>query len=410
MKITFFLNQFPEPSETFVINQIIGLIKLGNEVNIIATRKGNIAQCHQSVIDYSLIEKTTYLTSELTQDSAINIRAKRILNTIKPLNIKNKLKALNINRFGLHSQSLLLPSIVTRNSKVFEADIFVAHFGTAGVVANKLRELNLLKGKLVTIFHGSDISVHSILKIFKDDYKKLFMTGELMVPISDLWRSRLEELGCPENKIKVNRMGIDSKQFKCRSFDKPLSKKLKIITVARFTEKKGLTYALDAMAILQNQGIEFEYNIIGGGELKSDIENKIAKLALKNVKLLGFQPQNKVSDLLNESDVFLLPSITAKSGDMEGIPVSLMEAMAMGLIAVSTYHSGIPELITDSKSGFLVPERNAEEIAKVALKIVNDEINIEEIRKEAKERIDASFEQTKLYKEFIGILEKVNEQ
>lgn len=410
MKITFFLNQFPEPSETFVINQIIGLIKLGNEVNIIATRKGNIAQCHQSVIDYSLIEKTTYLTSELKQDSAINIRAKRILNTIKPLNIKNKLKALNIKRFGLHSQSLLLPSIVTRNSKVFEADIFVAHFGTAGVVANKLRELNLLKGKLVTIFHGSDISVYSILKIFKDDYKKLFMTGELMVPISDLWRSRLEELGCPENKIKVNRMGIDSKQFKCRSFNKPLSKKLKIITVARFTEKKGLTYALDAMAILQNQGIEFEYNIIGGGELKSDIEEQIAKLALKNVKLLGFQPQNKVSDLLNESDVFLLPSITAKSGDMEGIPVSLMEAMAMGLIAVSTYHSGIPELISDSKSGFLVPERNAEEIAKVALKIVNDEINIEEIRKEAKERIDASFEQTKLYKEFIGILEKVNEQ
>lgn len=410
MKITFFLNQFPEPSETFVINQIIGLIKLGNEVNIIATRKGNIAQCHQSVIDYSLIEKTTYLTSELKQDSAINIRAKRILNTIKPLNIKNKLKALNINRFGIHSQSLLLPSIVTRNSKVFEADIFVAHFGTAGVVANKLRELNLLKGKLVTIFHGSDISVYSILKVFKDDYKKLFMTGELMVPISDLWRSRLEELGCPENKIKVNRMGIDSKQFKCRSFDKPLSKKLKIITVARFTEKKGLTYALDAMAILQNQGVEFEYSIIGGGELKSDIENQIAKLALKNVKLLGFQPQNKVSELLNESDVFLLPSITAKSGDMEGIPVSLMEAMAMGLIAVSTYHSGIPELITDSKSGFLVPERNAEEIAKVALKIANDEINIEKIRKEAKERIDASFEQTKLYKEFIGILEKVNEQ
>lgn len=410
MKITFFLNQFPEPSETFVINQIIGLIKLGNEVNIIATRKGNIAQCHQSVIDYSLIEKTTYLTSELTQDSAINIRAKRILNTIKPLNIKNKLKALNINRFGIHSRSLLLPSIVTRNSKVYKADVFVAHFGTAGVVANKLRELNLLKGKLVTIFHGSDISVHSILKIFKDDYKKLFMTGELMVPISDLWRSRLEELGCPENKIKVNRMGIDSKQFKCRSFDKPLSKKLKIITVARFTEKKGLTYALDAMAILQNQGVEFEYSIIGGGELKSDIENQIAKLALKNVKLLGFQPQNKVSELLNESDVFLLPSITAKSGDMEGIPVSLMEAMAMGLIAVSTYHSGIPELITDSKSGFLVPERNAEEIAKVALKIANDEINIEKIRKEAKKRIDASFEQTKLYKEFIGILEKVNEQ
>ncbi|MEL0633130.1 glycosyltransferase [Pseudoalteromonas carrageenovora] len=410
MKITFFLNQFPEPSETFVINQIIGLIKLGNEVNIIATRKGNIEQCHQSVIDYSLIEKTTYLTNECSKNSTFNIRAKRILNTIKPLNIKNKLNALNMARFGIHSQSLLLPSIVTRNSSVYEADIFVAHFGTAGVVANKLRELNLLKGKLVTIFHGSDISVKSILEVFKADYKKLFITGELMVPISELWKSRLQELGCAENKIQVNRMGIDSKQFKSRSFDKPLSKKLKIITVARFTEKKGLTYALDAMAILQNQGVEFEYNIIGGGELKSDIEEQIAKLALKNVKLLGFQPQNKVSELLNNSDVFLLPSITARSGDMEGIPVSLMEAMAMGLIAVSTYHSGIPELITDSKSGFLVPERSAENIAEVLLKIVNTEINVEEIRKEAKARIDASFEQTKLYKEFIGILDKVNEQ
>lgn len=411
MRITFFLNQFPEPSETFVINQIIGLIKLGYEVNIIATRKGDLSHNHQAVIDYSLVEKTTYLTNESAKDSTLTIRLKRVLNVLKPKNIIKKIKALNIKHFGIHSKSLLLPSIVSCSTHIHEADVFIAHFGTAGVVANKMKELNLLKGKLVTVFHGSDISVKSILNVFQKDYKRLFETSDLMLPISELWKNRLIELGCHKNKIRVNRMGINSQQFECRAFDTPLSKPLKIITVARFIEKKGLFDALSAIKILKDQGLDFEYSIVGGGKLQDAIEDKIKVLNLQNcTSLLGFQPQEKISKLLQSADVFLLPSITAPSGDMEGIPVALMEAMAMGLITVSTYHSGIPELITNHKSGLLAPEHSPETLAQAITSLVTGELNIAKMREMAKLTIQEKYEQSMLYEQLASLLVEVYEQ
>ena len=410
MKITFFLNRFPVSSETFVINQIIGLIDFGYNVNIIAVSEGDLNNIHQAVADYDLLSKTTYLTDERVEDTTFSVRFKRIASVLKPVNFAKKMRAFNVRKFGIHSKSLLIPSIVSRNNSPFYADIFVAHFGTSGVVANKMRELGLLHGKLVTIFHGADISVHSILATFKSDYQNLFETGDAMLPISELWKNRLIELGCAPNKIYVNRMGINSNLFKCRSFDSALSPTLKIITVARFIEKKGLKDALSAMYILQKQGIEFEYNIVGDGDLKDDIENQISTLNLKNVKLLGYQSQKTVSKLLRQSDIFLLPSVTSSTGDMEGIPVSLMEAMAMGLITISTYHSGIPELITNLKNGLLVQEHSPEELAKALINVSNQNVDIESIRKNAKKTVDTHFNQEKLYKEFVGILEKINEQ
>ena len=408
--ISFFLNRFPVTSETFVINQITGLIDLGYNVTIVAINKGDLNNIHQAVTDYDLISKTTYLTDESPEDTKLSVRLKRIFSVLKPTNTVKKMRALNVKKFGIHSKSLLLPSIVSRVNSPFYADIFVAHFGTSGVVANKMRELGLLHGKLVTIFHGADISVHSILATFKSDYQNLFETGDAMLPISELWKNRLIEMGCSPNKIFVNRMGINSDLFKCRAFDTALSPKLKVITVARFTEKKGLRDALSAMHILQKQGIEFEYNIVGDGELRGDIEKQINTLNIKNVNLLGYQSQKTISKLLKQSDIFLLPSVTSSNGDMEGIPVSLMEAMAMGLITISTYHSGIPELITNLESGLLVQEHSPEDLAKALISVSNQNVDIENIRKNAMQTVDTYFNQEKLYKEFVGILEKINEQ
>ena len=410
MKVTFFLNQFPVASETFVINQIIGLIKQGVDVNIIATCKGDLNNSHKSLNDFNLLKLTTYLTDESIHDSKLKVRLKRVLSVAKPKNIAKKISALNINRFGIHSKSLLLPSIVSNLEKPISADIFIAHFGTAGVVANKMRELCLLQGKLVTVFHGADISVKSILAVFKKDYQELFTSGEMMLPISDLWKEKLIEQGCDENKIQLNRMGINTEQFRCRAYDLPLSTPLEIITVARFIEKKGLDDALHAMKILQAQGFKFIYKIVGDGELRPQLEKQIADLELtQNVSLLGFQPQEKITELLNGADVFLLPSVTASNGDMEGIPVALMEAMAMGLITVSTYHSGIPELITHNESGLLAAEHSPQEIAQEITRLVNGEIDTTQMRAMAKLKIEHSFEQLKLYKELVEILTKLNE-
>ncbi|EWH04607.1 colanic acid biosynthesis glycosyltransferase WcaL [Pseudoalteromonas lipolytica SCSIO 04301] len=410
LKVTFFLNQFPVASETFVINQIIGLINRGADVRVVAICQGDLTNSHKAVSDYNLLDKTTYLTNESVTDSTLKTRLKRIANVLWPKRIGRKLASLNVARFGIHSKSLLLPSIVTRATSTLDSDVFIAHFGTAGVVANKMRELGLLKGKLVTVFHGADISVKAILDVFKQDYQMLFKNGELMLPISDLWKNRLIEQGCAPEKIIVNRMGINNEQFKCRELATPISTPLKIISVARFIEKKGLSDALDAMHHLKQRGVDFEYKIVGDGDLKEQLVSQIDSLGLSEcVKLLGFQPQEKIAALLNEADVFLLPSVVAKNGDMEGIPVALMEAMAMGLITVSTYHSGIPELITHNESGLLAQEHSPAQLTDSIESLVNGQVDIVKMRAAAKAKVEEHFDQAKLYTDLLDILVELNE-
>jgi colanic acid/amylovoran biosynthesis glycosyltransferase len=105
----------------------------------------------------------------------------------------------------------------------------------------------------------------------------------------------------------------------------------------------------------------FIYNIVGEGPLKDDLQALIIELNAQGyVNLLGSKTQPEVLSLLEKSHILLAPSITAKNGDQEGIPVTLMEAMAMGMPVLSTKHSGIPELVQDGVSGVLVPERDIE--------------------------------------------------
>ncbi|WP_245520535.1 glycosyltransferase, partial [Mesorhizobium sp. M1C.F.Ca.ET.212.01.1.1] len=104
--------------------------------------------------------------------------------------------------------------------------------------------------------------------------------------------------------------------------------------------------------------------MIGGGELLEQLKRTAIDLGIADrVSFLGPRPHGEVKQRLRDADVFLLPSVAGRDGDLEGIPVALMEAMAGGLIAVSTYHSGIPELIEDHKTGFLAPERNVPALA-----------------------------------------------
>ena len=118
----------------------------------------------------------------------------------------------------------------------------------------------------------------------------------------------------------------------------------------------------------------------------------------------GAKPPQFVKECLNKSDIFLLPSVVDSQGDMEGIPVALMEAMASGLTVVSTYHSGIPELIEDNVSGFLVPERDPKAIAEALKKVMTtDKLN--DIRRQAREKVEKEFNSFTLSNELVALIE-----
>jgi colanic acid/amylovoran biosynthesis glycosyltransferase len=136
------------------------------------------------------------------------------------------------------------------------------------------------------------------------------------------------------------------------------------VTIARLVEKKGVEYGIRAVAKLVRAKLSIEYHVIGDGPLREDLRQLIQELdANDTVKLLGWKQQQEVVEILNNAHIMLAPSVTSQDGDQEGIPVSLMEAMARGLPIVSTQHSGIPELIENGVSGFLVPEQDVDALA-----------------------------------------------
>jgi colanic acid/amylovoran biosynthesis glycosyltransferase len=136
------------------------------------------------------------------------------------------------------------------------------------------------------------------------------------------------------------------------------------LTVGRLVEKKGLEYAVRAVALARRTCPNLRYEIIGDGPLRPALGELVDKLNLAPiVSLLGAADCDFVRRKMAATDLFMLPSVTANDGDQEGIPVSLMEAQACGLPVLSTRHSGIPELVADGESGFLVAERDVEALA-----------------------------------------------
>ena len=404
MKVGFFLLKFPLSSETFVLNQITAFIDMGFEVEILALQKGDTQNTHAAWTKYNLAARTRWLQDEPTGKVAkLRHRASQ---TLRGIHRKNTWQALNLKRYGAESRNLILSAICGQVAKPLHADVFIAHFGPAGVTAAKLRELGVIRGKIATIFHGIDISSREVLNHYTPEYQQLFRRGDLMLPISDLWAGRLQKMGCPREKIAVSRMGVDMTRFSPRPVKAPATP-LEIISVARLTEKKGLHVAIEACRQLKELGVAFRYRILGIGPWERRLRTLIEQYQLEDViEMPGFKPSHEVKAMLDDADVFLLPSVTGADGDMEGIPVALMEAMAVGIPVVSTLHSGIPELVEADKSGWLVPENDARALAqRLAAFSQLDTDELAPVVKRAREKVEHDFNQQVINRELASLLQ-----
>ncbi|ADO47906.1 colanic acid biosynthesis glycosyltransferase WcaL [[Enterobacter] lignolyticus] len=392
MKVGFFLLKFPLASETFVLNQIVAFIEMGHEVEIVALQKGDLTHTHEAFTRYALAEKTRWLQDE-PAGKAAKLR-RRAFATLRGLGRRSTWRALSISRYGDEARNLILSSICASLGAPLTADVFIAHFGPAGVTAAKLRELGAVRGKLATVFHGIDISSRDVLRRYTAEYQQLFRRGDMMLPISDLWAARLRAMGCPESKVAVSRMGVNMDNFAQRPLRAP-GETLQIISVARLTEKKGLHVAIDACRQLKAQGVRFHYRILGLGPWERRLRTLIEQYQLEEVvEMPGFRPSHEVKAMLEAADVFLLPSITGADGDMEGIPVALMEAMAVGIPVVSTRHSGIPELIDSGVSGWLVAESDAAALARQLSELSTADVSgLGPVVQRAREKVEAEFNQ-----------------
>lgn len=176
-----------------------------------------------------------------------------------------------------------------------------------------------------------------------------------------------------EDKFHIVHCGISPDDFLPLTH-KVVNQRPLIFSLAHLVERKGLPVLLEACQILVERGCDFQCLIAGDGPQRSLLERLIMEYQIQDkVRLLGVVFQEQLADYLNRADIFVLPCLTASNGDLDGIPVVLMEAMAMEIPTISTYVSGIPELIKDGQSGLLVKEKDAVALADAIQRLLEDD-------------------------------------
>jgi colanic acid/amylovoran biosynthesis glycosyltransferase len=270
-----------------------------------------------------------------------------------------------------------------------------------------LKNVGVIKGKVITTFHGYDISL--LVKSRKINfYDNLFKNGDLFLPISEKWKSELIKLGCEEKKIVVHKMGVDLAKFVFSPQQIGKGGEVKILTISRLVEKKGVKYGIRAVAKVLEGYPQVQYKIAGDGPLRGDLQSLVCSLGIEqNVRFLGWQQQDDLVKILQDSDILLAPSVTSEDGDQEGIPVVLMEAMAIGIPVVSTHHSGIPELIENGISGFLVPERDVVALYNTLIYIIDHPEICPKIQRHARNHVETHHDVNKLNDRLVDIYQKL---
>lgn len=174
------------------------------------------------------------------------------------------------------------------------------------------------------------------------------------------------------DKVVVIHCGVDPTVFPPRQA-RAVDDTLTVLCVASLQDYKGQRYLIDACAQLKAAGHKLRCLLVGEGDERPALEAQIAQLGLAaEVQLLGHQPRDRVSALMGETDLLVLPSVITRSGKREGIPVALMEALASELPVVATAISGIPELVVHDQTGLLVPERDANALARALLRLLSE--------------------------------------
>ena len=408
MKIAFIVEKFPVLTETFVLNQAVGLIMHGHQVDIYARETDDTPKVHPDVLSYNLLEHTYY--APFVSKNYVWRLLKAIKLAVKfRSSYKIILRSLNLLKYGRRAASLRLFYLVIPLLPSRAYDIIHCQFVMFGIEGVILREIGAIQGKLITSLRGYDISWY--VKEYGDDvYKKLFREGDFFLSNCQFFRNRAIKLGCDANKIVVHGSGIDCNRFAFEPRYINDNGQIKIVTTGRLIEKKGIEYGIRGVAkvIEQYPNVNIEYNIIGAGCLQDYLQELIHSLNMSDkIKLLGRKNQQEIIEILNNSHIFIAPSVTAKDGNQDAPVNTLKEAMSMGLPVIATLHGGIPELVQDGISGCLVPERDADAIAEKIMYLIKHQDAWLEIGKAARSFVEEHYEINKLNNELVEIYHKL---
>lgn len=406
MRIAFWGGVFPPSYETFIFNQVRGLVERGCDMGIIAQKRGKPG----NILNEKELE---YFSNRVWYRPKFPVgRVGRLVGAAKltlqygyrwPRKVRDALQRLD-EAPQLGTVGCLYAMIPFLLAGRF--DIIHCQYGPLGLIAVELRRRGLIEGKIVTTFRGYDLS--TVIQANPDCYTSLFEHGDVMLPNNADFQCRLERMGCPPEKIIMQREGIDCQQFAFRPRSLQTGQKPRLITASRLTEKKGIKYTIASLAKVAERVGPIEYVIVGDGPLRGELETlATATPETVDVRLLGWMCPDAVAAEMARAHILVQASVKAESGNEEGIPNVIKEAMACGMPVVGTYHAGIPELIEDGISGYLVEERNVDALAdRISLLIESAEAWLD-MGSAGRRKVEAEYDMEKLNDQLVTIYERV---
>jgi len=376
MNIVYYLGSFPKLSESFVLNEIYELEQNGHNVAVCALNNPDEDFVHKEFdeleIPINYIRRPS-VTDVIELFSTKALHPRILKNTFYRAPPKNH--AANLFRAKKCIQFV--------DSLDWEPDHFHSHFASRSKFGAQYAA-DYYQVPFTITAHAFDLYKEPVGAYTSD----LLQRADRIVTISEYNKDHIRNQFAPNTPIDIVRAGIRPEKFTPTEETEPN----RVLTISRFVEKKGPSYALEAVNIATEENPELEYHIIGSGDLKSDLIQKVEQLGIdEHVTFLDNVSDQRLVTELDEARCFLLPCVIAESGDRDGIPVALMEAMAMKTPPVSTTVSGIPELIDHEKNGLLTEPRSPEATSEAIVSLLEDDSEWTSYAERAREKVTAEF-------------------
>jgi colanic acid/amylovoran biosynthesis glycosyltransferase len=383
-RLLYVVSLFPCWSETFIVRELTTLLASGADVQILSLKAPSEKMVQPDAermlprvrhplppLEAALARLRAFAAHPIALSSTVLKVVQRLGH--QPLEVAKTLEAL---ARGVEHLDWI---------REFDPDLIHAHWATyPSTVAWALARI--LDKPFGFTCHAHDIFVNDHL------LKEKIEAAEVAVTISRFNVDWLSERATPRarERLHVVHCGVDLPTIPFRKNGREPGL---IMTVGRFDPIKGYDVLIDALGELKREGRNVRCRIIGQGPLEPAMRAAILRHGLgDSVELTGAMPQAKVRDSLYAASIFVLPSVVTDSGDRDGIPVSLMEAMAAGTPSVSTRVSGIPELIDDGQSGLLVPERDPKALARALARLLDEPALGERLAVAARAKVEREFD------------------
>ena len=272
-------------------------------------------------------------------------------------------------------------------------DARLLHIYFGQIAVHLLPLIRVWKNPSIVSFHGADVTVDMNKPAYRQATQQMLEAVKLVLVRSESLRRAVADLGCDPDKIKIQRTGIPLEEFSFHERSFPKNDDWRFVQAGRLIEKKGLPVTLRAFAAFLGKYPKATLTIAGEGPMLAELQTRAHELKIAgSVSFTGFVSQEQLRDIYYRSHIFLHPSQTGRDGNQEGIPNSMLEAMASGLPVFATQHGGIPEAIENGLCGVLVLERDHEELARALLNAAQDPVFLSRIARSGAEVVRKNFD------------------